>query len=138
MQGAQKGLGMASQAAGAAGPWGAVAGAGLSMIGQLMGIIKGPKQRRKEEAEQRENEKNAQLGKFKAAAGGQAMNQQTVAGGGTLPLPSPPVPQAAPVALPAPPQVQLQQPALGGQPKRGPLTGQRNNYMMKLLMQGDR
>jgi hypothetical protein len=149
---------MASQAAGMAGPWGAVAGMGIDMIGQLMGMIKGPKQRREEAAEKKEAGIQKQLGSYKAVAGGaQSANPQAVAGGGTLPMASPPVPVAPVASLPAPPQVQLQQPgplgggvvggplggggALGGVgqgQQRGPLTGQRNDYMMKLLMQGDR
>lgn len=114
--------------------------AASSMIGPLVGLlqgIKGPRKQREEAAQAREAARQKQLGQYKAATGGaQAQNQQQLSIGGTLPLPSPPVPQAAPAMLPAPPQVQLQQPQFGGQ--QGPLGGQRNDYMMKLLMQGDR
>lgn len=139
IQGAQQGLGMASQAASMAGPFGAIAGGALDFVGQLLSIP-GPRQRRAREAKKREDAKNAQLAKFQAQSGqstGEA-NPQTALGGATLPLPSPPVAQAAPMQLPAPPQAQLQRPQLGGQQQQGPLGGQRNNYMMKMLMQGNR
>lgn len=108
--------------------------AASSMLGPLVGLlqnIKGPRQRRQEEQQAAEKRRQEQLAGYRAAAqGGMAQNPQAVAGGGTLPLPSPPIAQQAPVALPETPQVQLQQP--------GPLGGQRNDYLMKLLMQGNR
>ena len=133
IQGAQQGLSMASDAAGMAGPWGAVASMGMDLIGGLLGI-KGPKQKRQEAEQARQAAKQKQLSTINQQT---AQNPGVVAGGGTLPLPSPPVAQSSPVQLPAPPQVQLQQPAFGGQ-QQSPLGGQRNNYMMKMLMQGNR
>jgi len=117
---------------------GSIAGGVMGFLGKAIGLTMSAKQDRYKQAAMREAQKKKQLGQLKAITGDAVeQNSQTVAGGGTLPLPSPPVAKAAPFQLPAPPQVQLQQPQFGAQ-QQNPLGGMRNNYMMKLLMQGDR